>query len=94
MSLSFGFLTSKNQEEGFGCLCLTQAVGLVPDIEMDADAYEHGPEREVVLAPYFQVLQAVIVQDAVVHPFAIYFLYRSESREMRVWKRRSPWFFM
>ena len=82
MSLSFGFLTSKNQEEGFGCLCLTQAVGLVPDIEMDADAYEHGPER------------AVIVQDAVVHPFAIYFLYRSESREMRVWKRRSPWFFM
>lgn len=46
---------------------------------MYADADEHGPEREMILAPYFQVLQAIIVQDAVIYPFtrgtlAIYFL--------------------
>lgn len=46
---------------------------------MYADADEHGPEREMILAPYFQVLQAIIVQDAVIYTFtrgtlAIYFL--------------------
>lgn len=50
-----------------------------PVIKVYADADEHGPEREMILAPYFQVLQAIIVQDAVIHPFArgtlsIYFL--------------------
>ena len=44
--------------------------GFVPCIQMDADAYEHPPEGEMIPAPYFQVLQAVIVKDAVVDTFA------------------------
>ena len=36
---------------------------------MDADPDQHSPERKMVSAPYFQILQAVVVQDAVVDPF-------------------------
>lgn len=52
--------------------------GLIPCIQMDAYPYEHSPERNVIPAPYFQMLQAVVVQDAVVDtftgcPFTVYF---------------------
>ena len=50
----------------------------MPCIQMDAYPYEHSPKRKVVPAPYFQVLQAVVVQYAVVDTltgctFAVYF---------------------
>ena len=38
----------------------------IPCIQMDAYPYEHSPKRKVVPAPYFQLLQAVVVQYAVV----------------------------
>ena len=48
-------------------------------IQMDAYPYEHSPKRKVIPAPYFQVLQAVVVQYTVIDtftgcPFAVYFL--------------------
>ena len=51
----------------------------IPCIQMDAYPYEHSPKRKVVPAPYFQLLQAVVVQYAVVDTltgctFAVYFL--------------------
>ena len=53
--------------------------GFIPCIQMDAYPYEHSPKRKVVPAPYFQLLQAVVVQYAVVDTltgctFAVYFL--------------------
>lgn len=41
----------------------------IPGIQMDADAYKHTPEREMVPAPHHQVLQAVIIQYTVIEPF-------------------------
>ena len=38
-------------------------------VQMDAYANQHSPERKVVYAPYFQVLQAVVVQDSVISSF-------------------------
>lgn len=38
-----------------------ETCGFVPCIQMDADPYEHGPKRKVVPAPYFQMLQEVVV---------------------------------
>ena len=51
--------------------------GFIPCIQMDAYPYEHSPKRKVVPATYFQVLQAVVVEDAVIdtfarRPFAVY----------------------
>ena len=51
----------------------------IPCIQMDAYPYEYSPKRKVVPAPYFQLLQAVVVQYAVVDTltgctFAVYFL--------------------
>ena len=50
----------------------------MPCIQMDAYPYEHSPKRKVIPAPYFQVLQAVVIQYAVVDTltgctFAVYF---------------------
>lgn len=39
-------------------------------IKVYAYAYEHSPKRKMVPAAYFQMLQAVIVQDTVIDPFA------------------------
>lgn len=41
-------------------------------IKMDAYAYNHGIEREMILALYFQVLQTVVVRDTVDDAFTIY----------------------
>ncbi len=35
---------------------------------MYAYADEHAPERKMILPAYFQVLQAVVVEDAVINP--------------------------
>ena len=50
----------------------------IPCIQMDAYPYEHSPKGKVVPAPYFQALQAVVIQHAVIDtftccPFAVYF---------------------
>ena len=47
-------------------------------IQMDAYADEHAPEGKMIPATYFQVLQAVVVQDTVVDTltgcaFTVYF---------------------
>ena len=52
--------------------------GFMPCIQMDAYPYEHSPKRKVAPAPYFQALQAVVIQYAVIdaftcRPFAVYF---------------------
>ena len=36
---------------------------------MDADSDDHRPEREMVDAVYLQMLEAIVVQEAVVYPF-------------------------
>lgn len=36
---------------------------------MYVDADEHDPERKMILALYFQVLQTIIVQDVVIYMF-------------------------
>lgn len=43
--------------------------GFVPCVQMDAYANQHSPERKVVFAPYFQVLQAVVIQNPVIGAF-------------------------
>lgn len=48
-------------------------------IQMNADTYEHAPERKMIFSPYFQMLQAVVVEDTVIdtltgRTFAVYFL--------------------
>lgn len=35
---------------------------------MYAYADEHTPEREMIPSPYFQMLQAVVIEDAVIYP--------------------------
>lgn len=40
-------------------------------IQMNADANEHCPEREMILSPHLQMLQAVIVEDTAVDTFAV-----------------------
>lgn len=49
----------------------------MPCIQMNTDANEHCPEREMILSPYFQMLQAVVVEDTVIdtlarRPLAVY----------------------
>lgn len=51
--------------------------GFVSGIQMDAYAYEHSPERKMIFSTYFQMLQAVVVEDTVIKPltggtFAVY----------------------
>ena len=51
--------------------------GFISGIQMDAYAYEHSPERKMVFSTYFQMLQAVVVEDTVIEPltggtFAVY----------------------
>ncbi len=46
-------------------------------IQMNTDANEHCSEREMILSPYFQMLQAVVVEDTVIdtlarRPFTVY----------------------
>lgn len=48
-------------------------------IQMNADTYEHAPERKMIFSLYFQMLQSVVVEDTVIDTltgctFAIYFL--------------------
>ncbi len=40
----------------------------MPCIQMDADPNQHSPEGKVVFSPYFQMLQAVVIEDAVIYP--------------------------
>lgn len=47
-----------------------QEAGLMPGIKVNAYAYKHGPEREMIFAPYQKLLQAVIIQDPVIDPLA------------------------
>lgn len=43
---------------------------LIPGIQVYADTDEHPPEREMVPAPYLQILQAVIIKYPVIDPLA------------------------
>ena len=43
---------------------------LVSCVKMDAYADDHGPKRKMVPAPYLELLQAVVIEDAVIYPFA------------------------
>ena len=50
---------------------------LVTCIQVDADAYEHSPERKAVSSSYFQMQQEVVIQDTVIDAltgglFAVY----------------------
>ncbi len=40
----------------------------MPCIQMDADPDQHSPEGKVVFSPYFQMLQAVVIEDTVIYP--------------------------
>lgn len=42
----------------------------IPGIQVYTDADEHASEREMVPAPYHQMLQAVVIQHTVIEPFA------------------------
>lgn len=42
----------------------------IPGIQVYTDADEHAPEREMIPAPYHQMLQAVVIQHTVIEPFA------------------------
>ena len=44
--------------------------GFISGIKMYAYADEHTPERKMISSAYFQMLQAVIIQHAVIDPFA------------------------
>ena len=46
-----------------------QKAGFISGIKVYAYAYEHGSKGEIVLSPYHQVLQGIIIQDAVIDPF-------------------------
>ena len=41
----------------------------ISGIQMYAYADEHTPEGEMIPPPYFQMLQAVVIEDAVIYPF-------------------------
>ncbi len=43
--------------------------GLISGIEVYAYTDKHAPERKMIFPPYLQVLQAVIIENAVIHPF-------------------------
>lgn len=45
-----------------------QEASFISGIKVYAYAYEHGPKGEMVLSPYHQLLQGIIVQDAVIDP--------------------------
>ena len=47
-------------------LCGIYKSGFISGIKVYAYAYEHGPKREMVLPPDHQLLQEIIIQDAVV----------------------------
>lgn len=42
----------------------------ISGIKVYAYTDEHTPEREMIPSPYFQMLQAVVIEDAVIYPFA------------------------
>jgi len=44
-------------------------VSFVSGIKVYAYADEHTPERKMVLPTYFQMLQAVVIEDTVIYPF-------------------------
>ena len=44
--------------------------GFIPGVKVYAYADEHTPERKMISSAYFQMLQAVIIQHAVIDPFA------------------------
>lgn len=46
-----------------------QKTGLISCIKVYAYAYEHGPKGKMIFSPYHQILQEIIIQDAVVDPF-------------------------
>ena len=43
--------------------------GFISGIQMDADADQHCPKREMILSPDLQMLQTIIIEDTVVDPF-------------------------
>ena len=45
-----------------------QKAGFISCIKMYANAYEHGPKGKMILSPYHQILQGIIIQDAVIDP--------------------------
>lgn len=46
-----------------------QKAGFISCIKVYAYAYEHGPEGKIIFSPYHQILQEIIIQDAVIDPF-------------------------
>ncbi len=46
----------------------THVGSFMSGIQVYAYANEHTPERKMVLSPYFQVLQAVVIEDTVIYP--------------------------
>ncbi len=42
--------------------------GFISCIKVYANANEHTPERKMILSAYFQLLQAVIIEDTVIYP--------------------------
>ncbi len=40
----------------------------ISGIQVYAYTNEHTPERKMVLSPYFQVLQTVVIEDTVIYP--------------------------
>lgn len=43
--------------------------GFISGIKVYAYTDEHGLERKMILSAYLQILQAVVVKDAVIEPF-------------------------
>jgi len=42
--------------------------GFISGIKVYAYADEHTPERKMILSPYFQMLQTVVIEDTVIYP--------------------------
>lgn len=54
-----------------GCEIISVSVyvgGFISGIKVYAYADEHGPERKMILSAYFQILQAVVIEDTVIYP--------------------------
>ncbi len=72
------FFTDRNPVFYYDCKSRDiQPGGFVPCIQMNTDANGHCPEREMLLSPYFQMLQTVVVEDTVIdtlarRPFTVY----------------------
>lgn len=43
--------------------------GFISGIQMNADTDQHRPKREMILSADLQMLQEIVIEDPVVHPF-------------------------